>query len=113
MNTIVKELIGIIESIGYKQRTDTYWIIRENDGYINISFYTKNYFDAFNRKDLVGDIDLIEFHKTFYHGVLSTDDTSKKFDNADDFLSFINVYHRKLFRRKKINKIINRIYARR
>jgi hypothetical protein len=52
---IYDELVDLIESIGYKHRTGNYYVIREYDGYINISYH-----DGFIKKQ---DYITINFYK--------------------------------------------------
>ena len=93
------ELVDLIESIGYKLRCPNYYFIREDDGYINISY---NYPpSAFNHR--------IDFHKNFYSPHPGKYDISENFDNFEDFYNFITDYHSKLFLKHKIEKLRNGI----
>lgn len=92
------ELIELIESIGYTQRVDNYYVIRESNGYINISY---------PKGDGVFDCK-ISFHKNVYQGSLG-DGVSKDFDDYESFVNFINEYHSKLFLKQKLIKITKNI----
>jgi len=92
------EVVDLIEKIGYKQRVGNYYIITEDDGYINISY--DYYYDNMR---------IIYFHKNFYQGILHKKDTSHKFYNFKSFEIFINEYHKDLFKKIKLEKIINNI----
>ena len=92
------EVVDLIESIGYKQRVGNYYFIREDDGYINISYgHDKKVYRH-----------LIRFHKNF-SPPYPHKDISKNFDNFESFLEFITEYHKPLFMKHKIKKIINGI----
>ena len=84
------ELVDLIESIGYKHRVGNYYVIRENDGYINISYLYND--DVFFHK--------IEFHKNFYFTPVW--DFTEHFDDFESFHVFITKYHNDLFLKHKI-----------
>jgi len=94
------ELVDLIESIGYEHRTGNYYIIREKDGYINISYeYDKNHIGH-----------RIRFHKNYYFDLKNTySDITEDFYNLKDFIDFISKYHNDLFLKHKIEKIINNV----
>jgi hypothetical protein len=101
--TEYNKVIDIIIKIGYTQRTGTYYIIREKDGYINISNDRFFYEDA-----------PIKFHKNHYQGVYDENgfhkkDISHKFYDLESFVEFINEYHKDLFMKHKIGKILEKI----
>lgn len=48
----MKDFVSIVKVFGYDFRVEDYYVIRESDGYINISY----------------DMDNFEFHKNFYAG---------------------------------------------
>lgn len=97
------KVLEVITKIGYKQRTGTYYVIREKDGYINIShdkcfhedapisFHKNHYADAFDERG---------FHKK---------DISHEFNDLESFFDFINDYHKDLFLKLKINKLLHDI----
>lgn len=99
---IYKDVIDLISLIGYKHRSGNYFVIQENDGYINIS-YDKG---IFNKNDIIN----IYFHKNYYYGQgYGKKEVSEKFDNFDDFENFVIKYHNKLFLKHKLIKLINKI----
>jgi len=87
-------ILSVIEPIGYKQRVENYYIIREYDGYVNIDYF----------KD-INDITHIRFNKNFYHGALPTYRDSKRFDNYSNFFKFLEAHHKQYFRTKKLKQI--------
>lgn len=87
-------VVDLIEKIGYKQRTGNYYIIREEDGYINIS-----YWEDFDTKTIK-----ISFHKNYYIPY-QKEKISLMFDNFKSFFDFISIYHNKLFLKYKIEKL--------
>jgi len=94
------KLVDLIESIGYKHRTGNYYMIREHDGYMNISYYEYE-----NNGEII-----INFYKNYYHGViykngLHKQDIDESFTIFETFLKFLNKYHNDLFRKLKIKKI--------
>jgi len=98
------EVVDLIEKIGYKQRIGNYYIITEDDGYINIS-----YGEEYNDSKII-----ISFHKNHYNRILDKNgfykkDISHKFYNFKSFEIFINEYHKDLFKKIKLEKIINNI----
>ena len=97
------KVIELITQIGYKQRTGTYYIIREKDGYINISCDKTFHPEA-----------PICFHKNHYQRVkrnlgFSKKDISHKFYDLESFYEFISEYHNKLFLKLKIKRLTNNI----
>jgi len=97
------KVIDIITKIGYTQRTGTYYIIREEDGYINISH------DRYFVEDAP-----IKFHKNHYQNIYDErgypkKDISHSFYDLESFVDFINKYHKELFMKYKIEKIKNKI----
>jgi hypothetical protein len=93
------KVIEFITKIGYKQRTGTYYVIREEDGYINISCDKCFHPEA-----------PIIFHKNHYQGVINKNgfpkkDISHKFSDLESFFEFISEYHNKLLLKNKIKKI--------
>lgn len=92
------ELVDLIESIGYKHRTSNYYVIREHNGYINISYHM-----GFIRKQYY--ITII-FHKNYYHGMgYGKKEPNRTFNDFKTFLEFINKYHNDLFRKVKLERI--------
>lgn len=88
------EVVDLLESIGYKHRVANYYFMREDDGYINISyFYERCRFRH-----------IITFHKNFYMKRCKMP-LSVDFDNFESFFEFISDYHSKLFLKQKIEKI--------
>jgi len=63
------------------------------DGYINIHYFT------------LRNIEYIEFHKNYYNKMYPDNVLNKKFDNYNDFLIFIENYHKYEFRKHKLTKI--------
>jgi hypothetical protein len=93
------ELVDLIESIGYKQRVENYYVIVEDDGYINIS-YGQNV--NFKHR--------INFCKNFYFSNSGKyKEINKFFEDFESFSKFIAEYHSDLFRKHKIKKIISNI----
>lgn len=97
------EVVNLITQVGYKQRVGNYYVITEEDGYINISYTSYN-----NIEDIV-------FHKNFYNrqarngnGVYKKD-INKHFNNFLDFEKFIAKYHKKEVRKIKLKKIYDKI----
>jgi len=90
------KVIDLITKIGYTQRTGTYYIIREEDGYINISN------DRFFDEDAP-----IKFHKNHYQGIHKKD-ISHTFYDLESFIYFINEYHKDKFLKLKLKKIIQK-----
>lgn len=91
-----EKVINFIESIGYEQRVDNYYCIREKDGYINVSFYKDPY--------------IIQFHKNFYYEgfrLLRKKDIQFRFTTFQAFQKFMESYHKKECRKLKIKKIKN------
>lgn len=99
------KLVDLIETIGYRHRTGNYYVIREHDGYINISYH-----DGYVEEQ---DYITINFHKNVSHSLAKNGykgkEISETFNNFEDFLVFINKYHSDLFRKVKIKTIKNRI----
>ena len=93
--------LEVITSIGYKQRTGTYYVIREDDGYINISHDKCFHEDA-----------PISFHKNFSGGNHSPDGKyilHEDFYTLEDFYDFISDYHNDLFLKHKVEKLLHNI----
>lgn len=99
MDINYNEVIDFILEIGYKHRIASYYVIREKDGYINIS-NDELRFSRFDKNITT----YISFHKNFYQGY-SNKDISKKFYDIETFYKFISEYHNKLFMKHKIKKI--------
>ena len=91
-----EKLIKNIESIGYHQRIGNYYGIAESDGYINISYYM-----------VTENNEIIQFHKNFYSDYINRTKKDLHFDfyNFSDFVKFISDYHKKEFRKLKLNKL--------
>lgn len=89
------ELVELIESIGYKYRVSNCYVIREDDGYINISYFYERC--TFHHK--------INFHKNFYSPHPGKYDIQENFDDFESFVDFITDYHSKLFLKHKIEKL--------
>jgi len=88
-----KKCIKLIESIGYENRFRKF-ILFEQDGYINITFYTINDWDK-----------IISFNKYYQIGN-EIKVYSKEFFNFENFSKFITEYHKKLFRKLKLKKLL-------
>jgi len=94
---IDERVLKLIIPIGYKLRCSNYYIIEENDGYINISSYIDEY-----------STEVICFHKNFYQTEPCTHkDLEQQFLKFEDFENFIELYHQKTCRRLKIEKLNN------
>jgi len=98
------KVIEVITKIGYKHRTNSYYVIREKDGYINIS--RNDFRFGVNQPD-----DYISFHKNHYQYIRDEQgfykkDISHKFYTLGEFFDFINDYHKDLFLKHKINKLL-------
>ena len=92
-----KKVIEFITPIGYKQRTGTYYVLGEEDGYINISC------DKCFRKDIP-----ISFHKNHYYPYRKKD-IIVDFYTLDEFYTFISEYHNDLFLKHKLKKLLHNI----
>ena len=95
------KVVEVITKIGYYQRSGTYYAIREEDGYINISC-----------DKCFADDTPITFHKNFVNGNRSKDGEhtiNKKFYDLESFYEFISEYHNKLFLKLKIKRLTNNI----
>ena len=89
------KVLKLITSLGYKHRTSNYYIIRENDGYININ----SYFDGNSNE-------IIKFHKNMYStSTYAHDEIDLKFSTYNDFEKFIESYHKVKCRKLKLQKI--------
>ena len=91
--------IEFITQIGYKQRVETYYAIREDDGYINIS-----HDKCFHEETP------IRFYKNFTNGNRGVDGKTtllRKFDTLEDFYDFISEYHNDLFLKLKIKRLLH------
>jgi len=94
---IDERVLKLITSIGYKLRCSNYYVIREDDGYINISSYIDKYSN-----------EVICFHKNTYHTEpYPRQDLEQEFLNFEDFEKFIESYHQKICRKLKIEKLNN------
>lgn len=98
-----KELAKIF---GYKQRVDTYYVFKEQDGYINISYeYRGIKFDGSPYKEI------FTFHKNHYQNVIdSSTGLHKKdihFDSEEfkEFEEWMCKYHLKQGRKYKLKKL--------
>ena len=97
------KVLDTITKIGYKQRSGTYYVIREKDGYINISH------DKCFHEDSP-----ICFFKNFSGGNRGADGKTtidEKFDNLESFTVFINEYHKDLFLKHKMKKLLHNIHG--
>jgi hypothetical protein len=94
-----EEIINFVESIGYTHRVGNYYVITEIDGYINVSYYRK----------LNDEPEKICFYKNFYseYRYRHMKDISEIFDNFDEFVRFMIIYHkdRKEVRKLKLKKL--------
>ena len=88
-----KKSIKLIESIGYENKFNKF-ILFEEDGYINITFYILNDWDK-----------IISFNKYY---IIKNDFKvySKEFFNFEKFENFIKEYHKKLFRKLKLKNLL-------
>lgn len=96
------KIVNFITKIGYKQRVGNYYVIGENDGYINISYTCYD------------NVETITFHKNFYRNVYDENgypkkDLYEKFNNFLDFEKFISKYHYKEVRKIKLNKLYDNV----
>ena len=96
------KVVNLITQIGYKHRVGNYYVITEEDGYINISYASYNNFEN------------IIFHKNFYSNTYDDNgfhkkDISEIFDNFLDFKKFISKYHIKEMRKIKIMNLYDKI----
>jgi len=91
---IYEPVVKLVESVGYKLRCGNYYVIREFDGYINVSY------------DVYGHI---QFHKNHYNKDYENikRDIHHDFDNYLDFEKFMSVYHRKEVRKIKVDRLNN------
>lgn len=90
-----EKILSVIEPIGYKQRSENYYVIREEDGYVNISYF-KN----------ISNITHINFHKNYYNGKYISDaENNNNFDNYVAFFRFLESYHPQYFRKEKLKKL--------
>lgn len=95
---IDNRIVKLITSIGYRQRTGSYYVISETDGYINISYHVNTKVP-----------DLIQFTKNIYNTELYPhNEIHKDFYDYVEFVKFIEEYHLTAFRKLKIEKL-NRI----
>ena len=90
---IDERVLKLITSIGYKQRCGNYYIINENDGYINISSYLD-----YNSNEI------IRFHKN-YSNIYPHYDIDQQFLTYEDFEKFIELYHKTICRKLKLKKL--------
>jgi len=95
------KVVDLIEKIGYKQRVGNYYVIREKDGYINIS-----YGEEWKTKKII-----ICFHKNYSEPAYGRReiDISKTFYDFESFSEYISEYHNDLFFKHKLIKIKERI----
>jgi predicted double-glycine peptidase len=90
------KVVPFIEAIGYRLRVPNYYVINEDDGYINVSYY------------MYKDKEIIDFHKNYYYGSFdkkNKNELSYSFDNFTDFEKFMTTYHKKQIRKIKINRL--------
>jgi len=88
-----ERILNVIEPIGYEYRVGNYYVLAEDDGYINIHYY-------YNDKLY------INFHKNYYHGKnISDAEHNHDFNNYSDFFKFLQSYHKQYFRKIKIKQL--------
>lgn len=88
-------IVKLITSIGYIQRTGSYYAISEDDGYIIISYHVN-----------INGPDRIQFYKNIYSThPYPKNNIHEDFYDYSDFVSFLEKYHVKAFRKLKLEKI--------
>ncbi len=114
LDEIQKSFENFVESIGYTQRIDSYFTIREDNGYINvyreypskkIYNFHKNFFQ--NKRNPHHDGSTYKIEDTFfgYNCIMTNSSIQAYFNRYSDFKNFLANYHTKQGRKLKLNKI--------
>ncbi len=92
-----KRFEDFVKSFGYTRRINSYFIVRENDGYINVHREFPS-------------VQIYHFHKNHYQGIDKKDITFST-SHFSKFINYMCSYHKKEGRIKKLKQIeyVNKI----
>lgn len=103
-------------SFGYSHRVGGYYVIREDDGYINIHRefpskkiynFHKNFYQGVRNPHHDGSKYEIEIKFSGYNCTMTPSTISVDFNNVSDFENFLANYHKKQGRKLKLKQIKN------